>query len=204
MVIKIGVLALQGDFALHHQIFEIIGIDSISVKKSSDLDNIDGLVIPGGESTTISLLIESFDMHQAIVNFGDKHPIMGTCAGMILMATKVDNKLIKPLGLVNMQIQRNAYGRQIDSRKEVVQFNFTKNHKIHLSTTLIRAPKIIGYDNNIHVLGRYDNLPVAILSGHHLCLSFHPELDNIDIFHRILFDSKSDLFYKKINQLNAA
>ena len=88
MVIKVGVLELQGDFALHHKVFSKLGIESIPVKVAKDLDSIDGLVIPGGESTTISLLIDTFHLRQALIEFGNEKPVMGTCAGLILMAKK--------------------------------------------------------------------------------------------------------------------
>ena len=116
-MIKIGVLELQGNFAMHHKIFQDIGINSISVKKPVDLNEIDGLVIPGGESTTISLLIDSYDMHEPLIDFGKHNPVLGTCAGLIMMANNVDDKRVKPLRLVNINVERNAYGRQIKSVK---------------------------------------------------------------------------------------
>lgn len=204
MVIRVGVLELQGDYALHHQIFEVMEIESIPVKKSSDLNNIDGLVIPGGESTTISLLIDNFNMHDPLVDFGSENPVMGTCAGLIMMANTVDDQRINPLGLVNIDVERNAYGRQIKSGTEFVQFDFNDKQKIVLPATMIRAPKIKEIKSDIKVIGKYDHSPIAILSGHHLCLSFHPELDQVDIFHRVLFDPQSEVFYKKIDQYHVA
>ena len=124
MVINVGVLELQGDFELHHQILKNMGVDSSSVKKSADLNKIDGLIIPGGESTTMSLLIDNFNMHDALVEFGLVNPVMGTCAGLIIMARNVDDSRIKPLGLVDIAVKRNAYGRQIQSITESIQFNF--------------------------------------------------------------------------------
>jgi len=204
LVIRVGVLELQGDYALHHQIFEVMEIESIPVKKSSDLNNIDGLVIPGGESTTISLLIDNFNMHDPLVDFGSENPVMGTCAGLIMMANTVDDQRINPLGLVNIDVERNAYGRQIKSGTEFVQFDFNDKQKIVLPATMIRAPKIKEIKSDIKVIGKYDHSPIAILSGHHLCLSFHPELDQVDIFHRVLFDPQSEVFYKKIDQYHVA
>ena len=203
-MIKIGVLELQGNFAMHHKIFQDIGIHSISVKKPVDLNEIDGLVIPGGESTTISLLIDSYGMNEPLVDFGRSFPVLGTCAGLIMMAKNVNDKRIRPLGLVDITVERNAYGRQIESRTENIKFNFTDKHHFKLLTTLIRAPKIRKISGDVQVIGRYEDSPIAILSGHHLCLSFHPELDQIDIFHRVLFDSKSELYYKKISQYHVA
>jgi len=204
LVIRVGVLELQGDYALHHQIFEVMEIESVPVKKSSDLINIDGLVIPGGESTTISLLIDNFNMYDSLVEFGIENPVMGTCAGMIMMANTVDDKRINPLRLVNIDVERNAYGRQIKSRTEFVQFDFNDKHKVVLPTTMIRAPRIKEINSDIKVIGKYGHSPIAILSGHHLCLSFHPELDQVDIFHRVLFDPQSEIYYKKIDQYHVA
>jgi len=203
-VIKVGVLELQGDFALHHRLLKDMGVDSSSVKKSSDLDRVDGIIIPGGESTTMSLLIDNFNMHDALVDFGTVNPVMGTCAGLIIMASNVDDERINPLGLVDLTVERNAYGRQIQSVSESVQFNFSKIDKRILPTTFIRAPKITNISGDFKIIGTYKDSPVAILSGHHLCLTFHPELDQIDIFHRILFDSSSEVYFKKLNQHYAA
>ena len=111
MVIKIGVLELQGGFALHHLILQKIGVQSVKVKKPLDLDGIDGLVIPGGESTTMSNLIETFKLREGLIDFSSSFPIMGTCAGTILMSNEViDDVRINPLGLVDFSIERNAYG----------------------------------------------------------------------------------------------
>ena len=204
MVIKVGVLELQGDFGLHHRLLKDMGFDSSSVKKSSDLDIVDGIIIPGGESTTMSLLIDNFNMHEALVDFGTVNPVMGTCAGLIIMASKVDDERINPLGLVDITVERNAYGRQIQSVSEPVQFNFSEIDKRILPTTFIRAPKITNISGDFKIIGTYKDSPIAILSGHHLCLTFHPELDQIDIFHRILFDSSSEVYFKKLDQHYAA
>ena len=195
---------MQGDFSLHHDALERIGIDSVPVKTPSDLDQIDGLVIPGGESTTMSLLINTYNMFEPLVQFGMTNPVMGTCAGLILMAEVVNDDRIDPLGLIDIVIERNAYGRQIESSKQKVEFVFSENHKIKLSTTLIRAPRITRISDDIKVLGEYNNSPIAILSGHHLGLSFHPELDKIDIFHQIIFDKQSEFYFKKIEHLDVA
>lgn len=203
-MIKVGVLELQGDFALHHRLLKDMGVDSSSVKKSSDLDRVDGIIIPGGESTTMSLLIDNFNMHDALVDFGTVNPVMGTCAGLIIMASNVDDERINPLGLVDLTVERNAYGRQIQSVSESVQFNFSEIDKRILPTTFIRAPKITSISGDFKIIGTYKDSPVAILSGHHLCLTFHPELDQIDIFHRILFDSSSEVYFKKLDQHYAA
>ena len=205
MVIKIVVLELQGDFALHHLILQKIGVQSIKVKKPLHLDGIEGLVIPGGESTTMSNLIETFKLRECLIDFSNSFPIMGTCAGSILMSNKViDDNKINPLGLVDFSIERNAYGRQIKSGTKKIQFNFSNKNIQNLPATFIRAPKIKNLSEESTVLGTLNDDPVAFISGNKLCLTFHPELDRIDIFHRILFDPLSEVYYKKIGQKHFA
>ncbi len=205
MVIKIGVLELQGDFALHHLILQKIGVRSIKVKKPLHLDGIDGLVIPGGESTTMSNLIETFKLREGLIDFSDSFPIMGTCAGTILMSNKViDDDKINPLRLADFSIERNAYGRQIESGTEDVQFKFSHKIMQNLPATFIRAPRIKKLSEDFRVIGTLNDDPVAFISGNKLCLTFHPELDQIDTFHRILFDPLSDVYYKKVGQKHFA
>ena len=204
MVIKIGVLELQGNFALHHEVLSKLKIESLSVKYKKDLSKVDGLIIPGGESTTISLLIDSFKLRSHLIEFSKSNPIMGTCAGLILMAKNVPDKRVNPLGLLNINIERNAYGRQIMSRTECLNFKFNKKINFDLETTFIRAPKITKIKKGIKILAKYKNSPIAILSDHFLGLTFHPELNDISIFHQILFDPKSEVYYQKLNQKYAA
>ena len=142
------------------------------MKGPKDLDSADGLVIPGGESTTISLLIDSFKLRSPLIQFAKENPIMGTCAGLILMAREVPDKRVKPLGLLDIVVDRNAYGRQIQSSTEIINYCFNSFKEIELSTTLIRAPKISKFGENVKVLGELDGSPVAVLSGHFLGLSF--------------------------------
>ena len=205
MVIKVGVLELQGDFALHHLMLQKIGVQSIKVKKPLHLDGIEGLVIPGGESTTMSNLIETFKLREGLIDFSDSFPIMGTCAGTILMSNKViDDDKINPLRLVDFSIERNAYGRQIESGTEDVQFKFSHKIMQNLPATFIRAPRIKKLSGDFRVIGTLNDDPVAFISGNKLCLTFHPELDQIDTFHRILFDPLSDVYYKKVGQKHFA
>jgi pyridoxal 5''-phosphate synthase, glutaminase subunit Pdx2 len=116
LVIKIGVLEMQGGFALHHNILSQLGIDSVPVKSGQDFNFIDGLIIPGGESTTISLLVDSLGLRSSIIKFSKEYPVMGTCAGLIMMASKVSDSKVNPLGLLDISVDRNAYGRQIRSK----------------------------------------------------------------------------------------
>jgi len=203
-VIKVGVLELQGNFSLHHEIFKKIGLESFPVKSKLDLERVDGLVIPGGESTTISLLMNTFKMYEPIIEFGETNPIMGTCAGVILMAKRVKDKRVKSLDLLNIEVERNAYGRQIESSSEIVKYHFGLEKRLSLPTTFIRAPKIKNIGDDISVFGEFQGSPVAVISGHHLGLTFHPEIDNVETFHKILFDKNSQFYFKKLKAVNAA
>ena len=201
---NIGVLELQGNYSLHHKIFSDLGISSKGIKTARDLDNIDGLVIPGGESTTISLLLDSFDLRIPIKNFAKENPIMGTCAGLIMMSKSINGeKKVKPLEILDITVDRNAYGRQIMSSKKPVSFRLN-NQKIEINATLIRAPKIISINDSVDVLAKIDNSPAVVMQGRHLGLSFHPELDGVTIFHEILFDPASKFYWPNLNKVNAA
>ena len=201
---NIGVLELQGNYSLHHKIFSDLGISSKGIKTARDLDNIDGLVIPGGESTTISLLLDSFDLRIPIKNFAKENPIMGTCAGLIMMSKSINGeKKVKPLEILDITVDRNAYGRQIMSSKKPVSFRLN-NQKIEINATLIRAPKIISINDSVDVLVMIDNFPVVVMQGRHLGLSFHPELDGVTIFHEILFNPSCKFYWQNLNKVNAA
>ena len=201
---NIGVLELQGNYALHHKIFSDLGISSKGIKSAKDLDNVDGLVIPGGESTTISLLLDTFDLRIPIKNFAKENPIMGTCAGLIMMSKSIKgDKKVTPLGILDIIVDRNAYGRQIMSCKEPVSFRLN-NQKIEINATLIRAPKIISINDSVNVLATIDNFPAVVMEGKHLGLSFHPELDGITIFHEILFNPSCKFHWPNLNKVNAA
>ena len=196
MVIKIGVLELQGGYALHHNLLKNIGLNSISVKSSNDLKKSDGLIIPGGESTTLSLLMTKYNLRESIIEFAKDHPVLGTCAGLILMSKDVDDEKVEPLGLFDLSVSRNAYGRQIDSSKKKIYFQYNQDKEIELDSTFIRAPKIKHIGKNINIVAKQENLAVAIFAKNLLGLSFHPEIDGIDIFHKMMFDKSSKFYYK--------
>ena len=173
-MIKVGILELQGDFELHHNILRELGYTSFSVKESTDLENLDGLIIPGGESTTMSLLIDSFNLRKSILDFSKENPILGTCAGLILMARAIeDESKVNPLGILDIEVSRNAYGRQIMSRKENITIE-SDSKTFDMELTLIRAPKILKINKSINVIAEIDNSPAAVFDGRHMGLSFHP------------------------------
>ena len=201
---NIGVLELQGNYALHHKIFSDLGISSKGIKSAKDLDNVDGLVIPGGESTTISLLLDTFDLRIPIKNFAKENPILGTCAGLIMMSKSIKgDKKVRPLKILDITVDRNAYGRQIMSCKEPVSFRLN-DQKIEMIATLIRAPKIISTNDSVNILAMIDSSPAVVMQGRHLGLSFHPELDGVTIFHEILFNPSCKFYWPNLNKVNAA
>ncbi len=201
---NIGILELQGNYALHHKIFSDLGISSKGIKSAKDLDNVDGLVIPGGESTTISLLLDTFDLRIPIKNFAKENPIMGTCAGLIMMSKSIKgDKKVRPLKILDITVDRNAYGRQIMSCKEPVSFRLN-DQKIEMIATLIRAPKIISTNDSVNILAMIDSSPAVVMQGRHLGLSFHPELDGVTIFHEILFNPSCKFHWSNLNKVNAA
>ena len=203
-MIKIGVLELQGNFELHHKILKNLGYDSVGVKSSSDLECLEGLVLPGGESTTMSLLIDSFNLRDSLLDFSKKKPILGTCAGLILMAKNIENESkVNPLGIFDITVDRNAYGRQIMSKKENI--NMKLNSKlVDFEVTLIRAPKIIEIGDETQVLLNLDDSPIAVYNGMHMGLSFHPELNGVTLFHDSLFGGSVNTNFQALGNINAA
>ena len=203
-MIKIGVLELQGNFESHHKILKKLGYDSVGVKNSNDLECLDGLVLPGGESTTMSLLIDSFNLRDSLLDFSKNKPILGTCAGLILMAKKIENESkVNPLGILDITIDRNAYGRQIMSKTEQMKMKFDSK-LVEFEVTLIRAPKIREIGNETRVLLALDDSPIAIYNGMHMGLSFHPELNGVTIFHDSLFRGSVNSNFQIPGNINAA
>lgn len=177
MAVKIGVLALQGAFREHINAIKKCGCQAVEIKFSGSLEGIDGLIIPGGESTTMVKLIEKYNFRPALDRFyNDKKPIFGTCAGLILLARKVDN-LSFCLKYIDIEVDRNAYGRQVESFESNVQLNSTyfKKHD-DFKAVFIRAPKIIKASEKVQVLCTLDGSAVLARQGSVLVCSFHPEL----------------------------
>ena len=197
MVKRVGILALQGNFYKHRLLLEQIGVESIYVRYASNLNDINGLIIPGGESTTMTKLIDRAGLYDPIISFAEKKPILGTCAGLILMSNSAMDERVNTLKLLDIDVERNSSGRQVDSSIETLKINYNNISK-NINATFIRAPKIIRYGSHINVLAYYNEIPCAVKSGLHVGLSFHPELNNVSIFHEIAFDTlinkKEDLY----------
>ena len=183
---KIGVLALQGDFDAHRKRLEQLGAEVVLVKKPEHLDQIDGLVIPGGESGTfLKLLGESG--FEKLKQFVHAKPTFGTCAGAILLANEVENPKQSGLGALDIRIRRNAYGRQIDSSIRQGWLG-----KEPLEMVFIRAPKIERVGPGVEVLATEGNDPVAVRQGRVMAATFHPELSEDTRVHQSFLDLVGD------------
>ncbi len=167
----VGILALQGDFHAHERVLRKLGLKCAFVKTPSQLSEADLLIIPGGESTTISRLARENGLWEAIDRF--ERPIMGTCAGVILLASKIENPAIEGLGKLNIRIMRNAYGSQYSSFAATGVFDLS-NKAIEM--VFIRAPRILEIGPDVEVVASLDKQPVGVRRKNILGLTFHPEL----------------------------
>jgi 5'-phosphate synthase pdxT subunit len=168
---RVGVLALQGDFEAHQRAFREAGAEAVQVRRASEVEGIDGLVIPGGESTTMLKLLREETLLEPLRAFGARKPIFGTCAGAILLAREVVQPRQQSLELVDITIERNAYGRQVHSRVDKVMLDGEE-----VEAVFIRAPVIRRVGAQVRVLARYGDDPVVVEEGRHLVATFHPEL----------------------------
>jgi 5'-phosphate synthase pdxT subunit len=170
---RIGVLAIQGDYDAHAQALREAGAEPVLVRKPEELAEIDGLIIPGGESTTFLKFLERDGFLSSLREFVRARPTFGTCAGCILLATEVTHPPQKSLGALNATVERNAYGRQIDSS---IHTAATELPGGPLEMVYIRAPRIVKIGEGVQVLAERDGFPVLVEQGHILAATFHPEL----------------------------
>ncbi|UCD32135.1 MAG: pyridoxal 5'-phosphate synthase glutaminase subunit PdxT [Desulfobacterales bacterium] len=182
---QIGVLALQGAFIEHIKMLTLLGVKTVEVRLPKELKGLDGLIIPGGESTTISKLAVNFDLMGPLNEFAAHNPVWGTCAGMIFMASEAD--LDQPLlGLMDIIVKRNAFGRQVDSFKANLTIPAIDDgdHR-PFPAVFIRAPKLVAVNGKARVIAELlDGTAVAAQEGRWLATAFHPELTDDDRFHR--------------------
>ncbi|MBV9759172.1 MAG: pyridoxal 5'-phosphate synthase glutaminase subunit PdxT [Acidobacteriaceae bacterium] len=176
---KIGVLALQGDFDAHRRAIERAGGEAVEVRTAAELEAVAGLILPGGESTTMLKLLHEEKLFEPLKEFGARKPIFGTCAGAILLAKEVLNPRQESLGLMDATVERNGYGRQIDSRIVDIDLEGEPSEAV-----FIRAPIIRQVGPEAKVLGKYMEDPVLIEEGRHLAATFHPELGRDVRIHR--------------------
>jgi len=177
--LTVGVLALQGDYELHQRQLDALGVNHTQVRLPEQLDRVDGLIMPGGESTTMNILIDRFGLRDPLRQFALERPIYGTCAGMILLAHRiVDNQSgVEPLDLIDIDVVRNGYGRQVHS--------FEANLRIPLNgmqdcsavlAAFIRAPRVIRTGKKVRIIASYRGDPVLVSQGNILASSFHAEV----------------------------
>lgn len=177
---KIGVLALQGAVKEHIQQIELLGHEAVAVKTSNDLRDIDGLILPGGESTTIGKMLERNDMVEPIKAMAQQGvPMFGTCAGLILLAKKIRNSKTPHLSLMDVEVERNSFGRQVDSFEVPLSIPSIGDE---ITAVFIRAPHIVSIGEHVEILATYEERIVLARDGQFLGCSFHPELtDDIRI-----------------------
>ncbi len=178
-----GVLALQGDFEKHQQSLERAGARQCEVRTLEQLNAVDALVIPGGESTTMLRLMDYYGLFEPLREFGSQKPVFGTCAGAILMAKGVMSPAQKSLDLMDIDVERNAYGRQVDSR--IVELESKVGP---LEAVFIRAPIIRRTGEPVEVLASYQGNAVLVRQGRHLASTFHPELTDDIKVHKMFID----------------
>jgi len=174
VVNRVGVLALQGNYNQHKGMLDALGIKNILVQYPRELENCDLLIIPGGESTAISKQIERNNFRQPILNFAKTNSVFGTCAGMILLSSSEKVNNLKPLSIMDFKVDRNAFGRQVDSFSGNLCLEF--DNADSFKGLFIRAPKISQLGKGIKILATYKKQPVMITNGRHFATTFHPEI----------------------------
>lgn len=179
----IGVLAVQGDYQKHLEVLKRLNVDSAGVKTRQDLKRVDGLIVPGGESTTIMKMLNFAGMVADLIQFASCKPILGTCAGSIILAKKLAHPDLQTLAIMDITVNRNAYGTQVDSFIDTVTF---QNKEIE--AVFIRAPKILETGDGVEVLIRHRESPVLVRQNNLLACTFHPELTDDDTIHKYFLD----------------
>jgi 5'-phosphate synthase pdxT subunit len=182
---RIGILAIQGDYAAHAEALTESGAAPVEVRKPSELAGLDGLILPGGESTTMLKFLK-LRFFEALEEFCGSHPVFGTCAGAILLARKVVNPAQRSLGLLDAIVERNAYGRQIDSTILTAETALPGGP---LEMVFIRAPRIAETGPGVEVLARRDGFPVLVRQGNLMAATFHPELSHDRRVHRLFVET---------------
>lgn len=183
---RIGVLAIQGDYAAHAEALSADGAEPVEVRKPEELAGLDGLILPGGESTTMLKFLTKHHFFEALKEYCSHHPVFGTCAGAILLAREVRNPAQRSLGLLDVAVERNAYGRQIDSAILVEETSLAGGP---LEMVFIRAPRIVEIGAGVEVLARREEFPVLVRQGMVMAATFHPELSKDRRVHRLFVEA---------------
>jgi 5'-phosphate synthase pdxT subunit len=182
---RIGVLAIQGDYTAHAEALTEAGATPVEVRKREELADLGGLILPGGESTTILKFLERGHLFDELKHFCSIRPVFGTCAGAILLAREVRNPAQRSLGVLDVVVERNAYGRQIDSS---ILFSESKLPGDKLEMVFIRAPRIVETGPGVEVLARRDGKPTMVRQGKLMAATFHPELTTDRRVHKAFVD----------------
>ncbi len=186
---KVGILAIQGDVEAHARALARVGATAVPVLAEKDLDGLHGLILPGGESTTISKGLERLDLYETLRFFVHSGlPVLGTCAGAILLAREVENHPVETLHGIDAVAVRNAYGTQVDSFAAEVDEGAARGLE-GLRCVFIRAPRLREIGDGVEILARVDGEPVLIRHGNVLAATFHPELTDDPRVHRLLVES---------------
>src|SRR5262245_31893314 len=185
MTKRVGILAIQGDVAAHARALARVGAEAVTVRRAKELDSLDALILPGGESTTISKGLERQGLYEPIQAFARAgHPVLGTCAGAVLLAREVENHPVRSLGLLDVVAVRNAYGTQVDSFTAPAEGEDCED----LDCVFIRAPRLRRPGPEVEVLARVDGWPVWVRQGPVMATTFHPELTEDGRVHRTLLE----------------
>ena len=189
---RVGVLAVQGDFREHLRILRRIGVDTSEIRLPHQLEDIDAIIIPGGESTTICRLMDIYGLREPLKErIRSGMATWGTCAGMIVVADKLTDERPTPMGLMNIEVSRNAFGRQVDSFETDLEIAGLSEEPFR--AVFIRAPLVRSVGDGVDVLAKLeDGTMVAVKQGHMLATSFHPELTDDTRVHRLFLDMVGD------------
>jgi 5'-phosphate synthase pdxT subunit len=185
---NIGILAIQGDFGKHAQLLSRLGVRIAEVRTEEEINKTDALIIPGGESTTFLKLFREFNLEMSVKEYARKKPIMGTCAGLIILSKEANPLPYKPLGLIDITVERNAYGRQRESFIDDIDLCLNGEPQ-KFPGVFIRAPKISGTGKNVSVLAHHNDDIVLASSENILVATFHPELTDNDQIHKFFINN---------------
>ena len=181
--VTIGILGLQGAYEQHRSVLSSLNVSCKIVRYPENLDECDGLIIPGGESTTMSKLIDYMHFRKSLLKFAESKPLFGICAGLILMANNSGDKRVNYLGLIDIEVERNSYGRQIDSFTQHLEISLSGEKK-SIHGVFIRAPRIKSTGTGVTILGELNGEPILVQQDKHLAAAFHPELSGSPEVHR--------------------
>ena len=189
---EVGVLAVQGDFAEHIAVLDKLGVKAREVRLPEHLDSLNGIIIPGGESTTLSRLMTLYELREPLAQMAQEgRAIWGTCAGMIMLSSEITEQDPVPLGIMDIGVQRNAFGRQVDSFEQSLDVSAFGSDPFH--AIFIRAPVIIRVGDEVEVLSQLGaEHPVAVRQGNLMATAFHPELTKDYRFHSYFLEMAAD------------